>query len=121
MRVVFAANVLVAGIVGIAVLFGDRAASNILEITTTPPPASRITGAFWLAIALVSVLGAMRPETWAPVLVIQLLYKGAWLLAVVIPAFARGDTRGVPLPVAGFFAVWVGILPFVIPWGSLAP
>ena len=97
-RGVLAANVLVAGAVGVPSLLAPaRAARTIWEGTTPANGAAlRVVGAFWTAIALVSLFAVLRPATaerLAPVLLVQLLYKGAWLAAVAGPALARGDWR----------------------------
>lgn len=120
-RGVLAANVLVAGAVGVPSLLAPaRAARTIWEGTTPANGAAlRVVGAFWTAIALVSLFAVLRPATaerLAPVLLVQLLYKGAWLAAVAGPALARGDWTGVPRGIAAFFVAWVAVLPLAIPW-----
>ena len=117
MRVVFAANVVVAGVAGGALLFGTRQfAAGALQDAAEITPAVRIIGAFWLAIAVASALGCWRPLTMSPIFLIQLLYKGSWLLIVAAPALLRGRPETLPLGIAVFFLIWVLVLPFVIPW-----
>ncbi|MCH2197992.1 MAG: hypothetical protein MK081_04370 [Flavobacteriales bacterium] len=78
---------------------------------------SRLVGALWIAIALVSIAGAIRPVTFSTVLVIQLIYKGLWLILVALPAF--NTKYPYPRALAIFFAIWVFVLPFIIPWKTL--
>jgi hypothetical protein len=53
--------------------------------------------------------------TW--ILVLQLIYKGTWLLVVALPAIK--SQQAYPTGMAGFFLVWVLVLPLVIPWGII--
>ena len=120
MRFVYAANILVAGIVGALALFAPSLAQRVVfSGTATPSATMGVTGAVWCAIAVLSVGGLVWPERMAPVLVIQLIYKSLWLLAFALPAWRSGGAQAVPGGVAVFFAVWVVVLPFVIPWTRL--
>jgi len=67
-----------------------------------------------LAIAILSVLGLWKPIVFSSVLLLQLIYKGTWLLSVAIPALRNGSDF--PKAMALFFVVWVVVLPFLIPW-----
>lgn len=80
-----------------------------------------MVGAFWTAIAVLSVLGLRWPQAMLPLLLLQLVYKGLWLIVVAVPMWA-GLTQG-PLPKAMtfFFVAWVLVLPWVIPWRRLFP
>jgi len=118
--VVFAANVVVAGVVGAATLFGGRAGPHIVfQGTAESSSPLQIVGAMWLAIAALSVVGVFRPQAMMPVLALQLLYKGGWLLAVALPAILRGQPDRIPQYMAAFFVVWVLVLPWVIDWGRV--
>ena len=122
LRLVFAANVVVAGVVGVASLLDPRrAALTVWQGTVAGDDAAlRVVGAFWCAVALLSLVALLAPERFAVLLLVQLLYKGAWLLVVAAPAIARGTRDSVPRGIALFFLAWVVVLPFVIPWRALA-
>lgn len=118
MKVVYIANVLVAGWIGITSLFFPKQAG--MQIFSNAYPTTdviRLVGALWLAIAVVSGLGLWKATALSPVLLIQLIYKGTWLLVVALPALRNGNTF--PKGMAFFFLVWVCLLPFVIPWKAL--
>ena len=115
MRLVFAANVLVAGWISITSLFAPaRAVRTVFENTVEYSEAIRLVGALWGAIFLLSVVGLFLPRQMALVLLFQLIYKGSWLLFIALPAYRSGEAF--PRGMAGFFVVWVVVLPFVIPW-----
>lgn len=120
-RLVFAANVLVAGAVGLASLFGGPSALRTVWQAPLDPASQpvRVVGAFWTAIAVLSLCGLVWPRPFAAVLLVQLVYKASWLAVVALPAMLGSRTSQVPAGIATFFTVWVVILPFVIPWREL--
>ena len=117
MRVVYLANVFVAGSIGVTCLFTDRGAATVFEGAVAQPDGLKVVGALWLAIAACSAFGLLRPEAFAAVLVLQLVYKSSWLLVVGPPAWRA--SLPYPRSMAGFFVVWVAVLPWVIPWRRL--
>lgn len=90
---------------------------TVFENTLAYSEAIRLVGALWGAIFLLSILGLFFPERMSVVLLFQLIYKGSWLLAVALPAILNDQPY--PRGMAGFFVVWVVVLPFVIPWSVL--
>ncbi|MBP8239443.1 MAG: hypothetical protein KAX50_05760 [Saprospiraceae bacterium] len=118
-KLVYIANIIVAGYIGITSLFFPKLSSATIFQNAYPgTDIVRLVGCLWLAIAVLSVFGLWRPLTFSPVLLLQLIYKGSWLLVVAIPAMKNNQTY--PSGMALFFLVWVLILPFVIPWSAWA-
>lgn len=114
-KLVYIANILVAGYIGITSLFFPKLSSaTIFQNSYQTTDIIRLVGCLWLAIAILSLLGIWRPLTFSPILLLQLIYKGSWLIVVAIPAIRHNQTY--PTGIATFFLVWVIILPFVIPW-----
>lgn len=118
LKLVYLANVVVAGWIGISSLFFPQTAiRTVFSNAYEPSGAVQLVGALWLAIAILSLIGLWRPLSFSPILIFQLIYKGGWLLAVAIPAIMNGLKY--PKGMAVFFVVWVIALPFVIPWKHL--
>lgn len=118
MRMIYLANVIVAGWIGVSsIFFPTYAARTIFSNTYSVSPVMQLTGALWLSIALLSIAGLFSPITFSPVLLIQLIYKFCWLLFVCAPAIQ--NNKPYPTGMAMFFVVWVLTLPFVIPWKYL--
>ncbi|WP_299522218.1 hypothetical protein [Winogradskyella sp.] len=118
LKLVYIANVIVAGWIGIMSLFYPKTAVSIIfENAYSNSEYIRLVGALWLSIAILSVFGLFRPQAFSPVLVLQLIYKSTWLMVVAIPAIINQNPY--PKGMAIFFLVWVVILPFVIPWNYL--
>lgn len=115
LKLVYIANIVVAGWISITSLFFPKTAlATIFSNAYQPTDLVRLVGALWFGIAVLSVLGLFRPMTFSPVLLLQLIYKGSWLLVVALPAVRNGTPF--PSGMAAFFLVWVLVLPWVIPW-----
>lgn len=115
LRVIYILNIIVAGQIAFSAISNPK--NSALTTFGNAYPSSeiiRLVGCLWLAIAMLSVLGLWKPITFSPVLLLQLIYKGTWLLVVALPAIKNN----IPYPkvMAMFFLVWVLILPFLIPW-----
>lgn len=117
LTVVYVANIVVAGWIGITALFSPQTASvTIFQQAYPAAEVMRLVGCLWMAIAVLSFLGLFRPLVFSPVLLLQLVYKGSWLLLVALPAIKNNQPY--PAAMATFFLVWVLVLPFVIPWST---
>ena len=115
MQLMYIANILVAGWISISSLFFPKtAAATIFQNAYEATELIRLVGALWLAIAILSVFGLFRPMVFSPVFLVQLIYKGTWLLVVALPALM--NHQPFPKAMAMFFVIWVVVLPFVIPW-----
>ena len=118
MKIVYLANIIVAGWIGISSLFfPSYAAKTIFSDSYSVTPVIQLTGALWLSIAILSIFGLYYPIQFSSVLLLQLIYKSCWLLFVYLPAIQ--NNKPYPGGMAIFFIVWVFVLPFIIPWKSL--
>ena len=118
MKLMYAANILVAGWVSISSLFFPKIAqSTVFAGNIEYSEAIRLVGALWFAIFLLSILGMFFPKQMSLVLFFQLIYKFSWLIVVALPALL--SNQPFPRQMAVFFIVWVIILPFVIPWKDM--
>ena len=117
-KIVYFANIIVAGWISITSLFFPKTAVNsIFSGAYTNSEVIRLVGALWFSIFIISVLGLWKPITFSPILIVQLIYKSLWLLVVAVPAIIKRNSY--PEGMALFFLIWVLILPFIIPWKEL--
>ncbi len=117
LKIVYFANIIVAGWISITSTFFPRtSAVTVFQNAYQPTEVIRLVGCLWLAIAILSVLGLWKPISFSPILLVQLIYKGTWLLVVALPAIKNNQPY--PSGMASFFLVWVLVLPFVIPWSE---
>jgi hypothetical protein len=118
MKIIYLANIIVAGWISITSLFDPHKAQiTVFEQNFVYSEAIRLVGALWFAIFILSILGMFYPEKMSLVLLFQLIYKGSWLAFAALPAMM--NSQPYPKGMAVFFVIWVVVLPFVIPWKYL--
>lgn len=81
-------------------------------------PLEGVAFSFWGALALLAAVGLRYPLQMVPVLLIQLVYKTLWLLAVALPLWSA-DAPFDPAMVEFTQAMALGVALdlVVIPWG----
>ncbi len=115
LKIVYIANIVVAGWISFASMTSPKkAAETVFQNSYPSTEVIRLVGCLWLSIAILSILGLWKPITFSPILLVQLIYKGTWLLIVALPAIKNNQPY--PVGMALFFLVWVFVLPFLIPW-----
>ena len=118
MRLMFAANVVGAGVSGLLVTFFPGFARQYLfDGVAQDGLVFGVTGSVWFAIGLISILGLRNPVPFAGVFLVQIVYKTVWISLVGVPLMASGDER------AGFFVVFFALVTlgfaFAVPWSLL--
>jgi hypothetical protein len=95
-----------------------RVLPALLDPTVPLGPWDGVAYSFWGALALLAALGLRYPLQMLPVLLIQLVYKALWLLAVALPRWAAGMSFD-PLMTSFTWAMAIGVAfdLLVIPWG----
>jgi len=117
-KVMYVANIIVAGWISISSLFYPKTAiTTVFTNDFQFSESIRLVGALWFAIFILSILGLFFPQKMSLVLLFQLIYKSSWLLFAALPAMMHGNPY--PKSMAVFFLIWIILLPFVIPWKSL--
>jgi len=121
LRIVYSSNILVAGTISIITLaFNSFATENLFGDVATESNSSYITGSFWTAITICSILGLFFPYSFSPILIIQIIYKSLYLFRKFLPDLISGNigeknTIGMSI----FFLVWIILLPIIVPWKYL--
>jgi len=114
-KLVYIANIIVAGWVSISCAFYPKLAQNtVFTGAFAYSEVFRLVGFLWGAIFILSILGLFFPQKMSLVLLFQLIYKSSWLIFAALPAILNHQPY--PKAMAAFFVVWVVVLPFVIPW-----
>lgn len=117
-KLVYLANVFIAGWISISSLFYPYIAkTTVFTDDFEFSEAIRLVGALWFAIFILSILGLFFPKKMSLVLVFQLIYKSSWLIFAAVPAIMA--SKPYPKSMAMFFLIWVIVLPFVIPWREI--
>ena len=89
-RVIFVFNILVTGVVGSVALFATSKAPQIVfSEAYVSNDSMKIIGAFWIAIGVCSTIGLWNPQEFSPILIIQIIYKGLFLIVEVLPKLIK--------------------------------
>lgn len=88
-QVIFVFNILVTGVVGSITLFAtSKAPQLVFSEAYVSNDSMKMIGAFWIAIGVCSTIGLWNPLEFSPVLIIQIIYKGLFLIVEVIPTLS---------------------------------
>ena len=112
LRVAYAANILILMPVCRAMLT-ERSGLAVFQGAVAESAGLRLlVFTLWLAMLLASVAGLFAPALFAPVLMIQIVYKTAWLALFVAPLVTKGQPA--PIGVAATFAAIVLSYPVLL-------
>lgn len=119
LRFVYALTIVVAGGFGLAMLLSPSTVDSLMGIPTDNPMIYGVAASVFLAFALLSILGLRSPLKFVPVLVMQLVYKAAWMVAVALPAFINGDFPSWAVIMVAIFLVFIIADIIAIPFWTL--
>jgi len=80
-----------AGGFGLGMLFFPGTIQSVLRFPPQDPVVRGLYGSFLLASGLLAIPALRSPLKFAPLLLIQLVYKPIWLAFVVLPVFLKGQ------------------------------
>jgi len=97
---------------------GSMALPSLASPGVPLEPVRGVAFSFWGALALLAGVGLRYPLQMVPVLLIQMIYKSLWLLAVALPLWSA-DAPFDPATVSFTRAMALGVAIdlIVIPWG----
>ncbi len=104
LRIAYAANILILVPVASSMFFSGGT-SGVFEGKVPDSEGLRLlVGSLWFAILLGSAAGLALPAIFAPLLLVQIVYKATWLITYVWP---NRDDPGVPM---GISVIFLGIV-----------
>ncbi len=76
-----------------------------------------ITGSLWTAILICSIAGLFYPVIFAPILLLQVIYKSVWIIFYVLPRLKTEESRKeIHLGITVTFLTIIIFYPMFIPW-----
>lgn len=102
-----ALTIVVAGAFGLVMLLSPSTVDSLMGMPTDNPIIYGVTASVFLAFALLAILGFRSPLKFVPVLVLQLVYKVSWMVAVALPAFIKGDFPSWAVSMVVIFLVFI--------------
>ncbi|MEW6079627.1 MAG: hypothetical protein AB1724_17605 [Thermodesulfobacteriota bacterium] len=94
-------TILGAGLSGLGMILAPGLVQHIFGMGEQDPILFGVAASIWFAFGVMSVFGLKEPLKFLPILCMQLTYKTAWFVGVVIPLIATGRFPGY----AGFIVV----------------
>ncbi len=117
LRIAYAANILILVPVCWAMFLGGGVASVFEGKVDESAGLRLLVGSLWFAILACSAAGLAMPKLFAPLLVVQIIYKSLWLLVFVAPLVAAGRGSDVPWGISASFILIVATYPLLL-WKS---
>jgi len=108
-----------AGGFGLGMLFFPGTIQSVLRFPPQDPVVLGLYGSVLLASGLMAIPALRSPLKFAPLLLIQLVYKPIWLAAVVIPLFLRGQFPFYVVFISAVFLTYIIGDLIAIPFGYL--
>ena len=107
LKLMYIYTILGAGGIGLGIILIPSTVRSIFGWPDQDPVFFGITASVYLAFALVSIHGLKSPLKFSPILMLQMVYKLIWFIAIIIPMLIKGTfpTYGVLLAV--IFASYV--------------
>jgi hypothetical protein len=91
LKVMYVYTLAMSGGVGLGMILFPGTIQSIFRFPLQDPVMLGLCGSLFLALGLVSILGLRSPLKFAPVLLLELVYKPVWLVAVALPLFLKGQ------------------------------
>ena len=107
LRAMYIYTIVGAGGMGLAMLLFPGATQSGLGYPPQDPFVFGVYGSVLLAAGLLAILGLRFPLQFVPLLLIQLVYKPVWLLAVVLPHALRGEFPSYAVVISMIFLTYI--------------
>jgi len=90
LKVMYMYTLVVSGGMGLGMILFPDTIQSILRFPPQDPVMLGACGSIFLALGLISLMGLRSPLKFVPVLLLELVYKPIWLVAVALPLFLEG-------------------------------
>jgi hypothetical protein len=91
LKAMYIYTLIVSGSVGLGMILVPGTMKSVFRFPAQDPVMLGLCGSLFLALGLVSILGLRSPLKFVPVLLMELVYKPIWLVAVALPLFLKGQ------------------------------
>ncbi len=83
-------TILGAGLSGVVMIIAPGFSQRMFGMGEQDPIFFGIAASIWFAFGLMSIFGLKSPLKFLPVLCMQLIYKSAWIVGVIVPLIVTG-------------------------------
>jgi len=96
-----------AGVLGMGMIIFPKMIFVLLGWPVNEPLALGIIGSTYLAFGILSIFGLWNPLKFVPILLLQLLYKSIWFLAIIFPLMIHNALPDYGIIIAVIFATYI--------------
>jgi hypothetical protein len=107
LKAMYLYTLLGAGGFGVALLTFPDLTKQLLSWPAGEPIALGIVGSAYAAFGVLAVFGLLSPLKFAPVLLLQLVYKSIWLVGVFLPLLLTSQPPDYVIPLVIIFSSYV--------------
>jgi hypothetical protein len=100
-------TLVVSGGMGLGMILFPDTIQSILRFPPQDPVMLGACGSIFLALGLISLMGLRSPLKFAPVLLLAVVYKPIWLVAVALPLFLEGRFPFYVVTMAAIFITFI--------------
>ena len=118
LKAVYILTMVVAGGLGLGIIIAPSTATFLLGVSCDVAQYG-IIGSVYFAFGVLSILGLRYPLRFVPVLLLQLVYKLAWLIGIALPLFLQGRLPESEAPTVIIFVITVALDLVAIPFRYL--
>jgi hypothetical protein len=118
LKIAYVANILILVPVCWGMFFGGGVATVFEGRVDESEGLRLLVGSLWAAILFASVAGLFQPGFFAPVLLIQIVYKALWLAIFVAPLVLSGSADRAPMGISVCFLLIVVTYPVIYWFGQ---
>jgi hypothetical protein len=91
LRAMYVYTIVVSSGVGLGMILLPGTLRSVFRFPPQDQVMLAMSGSLFLALGLLSILGLRSQLKFAPVLLLELIYKPIWLVAVALPLFLKGQ------------------------------
>jgi len=95
---------------------GKTAWTHLLTFQGPSTPTEAVAWCVWASYSVLSVIGIIRPLKMLPIVLLEILYKGLWLLLVAYPLWSTNQLIGSPAEKMTYTFLWVLLPILAMPW-----
>ena len=91
LKAMYLCTCIISGSMGLGMVFFPGLVRTLWRFPAQDPIVFGACGSLFLALGLISLLGLRSPLKYVPVLLLELIYKPIWLIAIALPVFLKGE------------------------------
>jgi hypothetical protein len=107
LKVMYVWTILAAGGFGLGVLLAPDLMRSLFGYPSQDPLLFGIVACVYVAFGILSIVGLFSPLKYVPVLLLQLVYKSIWFVAVLLPVAVAGEVEMYGWILAAILATYV--------------